>query len=92
MKQGWLEVDLGNDKRFDTVVIQEGWGRIQRFDLQVKDGERWRTLLEGTTVGLHFVRQFALTSARFIRLNIHEASDVPTIWEFQLSDRSEVPK
>ncbi len=91
-RRGWLEIDLGAKKRFDMVVIQEGWGRIQRFDLQVKEGDRWRTLLEGTTVGTYFVRQCEPTSSRLIRLNIHEASDVPTIWEFQIFDRSEVQR
>jgi alpha-L-fucosidase len=92
MKQGWLEIDLGDEKRFDTVTIQEGWGRIRRFDLQANESGEWRTLLEGTAVGPHFVRKFAPTSARYIRLNIHEANDVPTIWEFQLFDCSEVPR
>ena len=91
-KQGWLEVDLGDKKRFNTVVIQEGWGRTERFDLQVREGHQWRTILDGKTMGPHFQREFGPVEGRFVRLNIHEASDVPTIWEFQLFDRSEVPR
>jgi alpha-L-fucosidase len=83
-KQGWLELDLGTAGRFDSVLIQEGWGRIQRFELQVKDNDQWRTLLQGKTIGPHFLRSIPPTTARHVRLNILEASDVPTIWEFQL--------
>jgi alpha-L-fucosidase len=86
-KQGWLEVDLGDEKRFDAVVIQEGWGRIQRFALQFKDGDQWRTILDGKIIGPHFRREFDAVEARFVRLNILDAGDVPTIWEFQVFDR-----
>ena len=75
-----------------TAVIQEGWGRVQRFDVQAKEGDQWHTVLEGKTIGPHFERQFIPVRSQFVRLNIHEASDVPTIWEFHVFDRSEVPK
>lgn len=91
-KRGWLEVDLGDEKRFDTVVIQEGWGRIQRFDIQFKEGDQWRTILDGKTIGPNFRREFDPVEARFVRLNILDAGDVPTIWEFQVFDRFEGPK
>jgi alpha-L-fucosidase len=91
-KRGWLEVDLGDEKRFDSVVIQEGWGRIQRFDIQFKEGDQWRTILDGKTIGPNFRREFDPMEARFVRLNILDAGDVPTIWEFQVFDRFEGPK
>ena len=44
-KNGWLELDLGNPKQFNSILIEEGWGRIQRFEIQVKDNDQWRTIL-----------------------------------------------
>ena len=85
-KRGWLELDLGRAKRFNAVLIEEGWGRIQRFEIQVKDNDKWRTIIKGKEVGPYFLRQITTTNARNIRLKILEARDVPTIWEFQLLD------
>jgi alpha-L-fucosidase len=85
-KQGWLELDLGSAKQFDAVLIEEGWGRIQCFGIQVKDNDQWRTIFEGKEIGPYFLRHISPTTARYVRLNILEARDVPTIWEFQLFD------
>jgi alpha-L-fucosidase len=85
-KQGWLQLDLGSAKRFDAVLVEEGWGRIQRFELQVKDNGQWRTIVAGKEIGPYSLRQITPTTARNVRLNILAARDVPTIWEFQLLD------
>lgn len=87
-KKGWLELDLGMTKQFDSILIDEGWDRTQRFELQVKDNDQWRTILEGKTIGRSFSRKVPPIKARYVRLNILEAKDVPTIWEFQLFDES----
>jgi alpha-L-fucosidase len=84
MTSAQLEIDLGRVKTFDTVVINEGWDRIRRFELQYElDGE-WRTCLEGTLVGTDYEKQFESVAAQRVRLNILEATDGPTMWEFQL--------
>ena len=85
-KQGWLELDLGSVKQFDSILIEEGWGRIQRFELQIQAGNQWRTMLEGQTIGPYFLRDVPRAEARRVRLNILEATNTPTIWEFQLFD------
>jgi alpha-L-fucosidase len=83
-KDGWLELDLGRVKRFDSILIEEGWGRIERFQIQVQDNGQWRTILEGKEIGPYFLQKIPSTAARYVRLNILSARDVPTIWEFQL--------
>lgn len=84
-KQAWLEVDLGKPQSFDRVQIEEAYaGRVKKFELQWKDGEEWRTIFAGTTLGEHFAQKFAPVTAQVVRLNILEASEGPTIWEFQL--------
>ena len=40
--------------------------------------------LEGTLVGPDYERRFAPVAARRVRLKILEATDGPTLWEFQL--------
>lgn len=83
-RSGWLEVDLGEEKTFNRVLILENpWNRVRRFQLQYRDGEAWRTFHEGTTLG-EFHLSFEPIKARHVRLNVLEATDVPTIWEVAL--------
>ncbi|MEA3226193.1 MAG: discoidin domain-containing protein [Planctomycetota bacterium] len=84
VKNAWLEVDLRKTKTFDTVVISEGWDRIRKFQLQYESDGEWRIFLEGTLVGQDYEKQFKPVTARRVRLNILEATDGPTLWEFQL--------
>ena len=93
-KSGWLEVDLGQPATFDRVQISEcveHGQRIQKFSLQYKKDGEWTTCLDGTTIGRDYHRSFAPVSARFVRLQILQASDGPTISEFQLFAPKRVP-
>jgi alpha-L-fucosidase len=86
-RSAWLEVDLGKPATFGRTLIDEcdDYGkRIRKFELQYKDGEEWKTFLEGTEVGKGYSKEFAPVTARFVRLNIPDATDGPTIREFQL--------
>jgi alpha-L-fucosidase len=80
----WLEVDLGNAKKFNRAMISEGWDRTKEFELQTKYGQTWHTFFKGTTIGQNLKISFEPVTARRIRLNILEATDGPTIWEFQV--------
>ena len=84
VKSALLEIDLGQTGTFDTVIINEGWDRIRRFQLQYELDGKWRILLEGTLVGADYEKKFKPVTARRVRLNILEATDGPTLWEFQL--------
>ena len=83
-----LEVDLGKPTRIGRVTIDEctryGGGRVRTFRLEAETNGAWRTVLEGGKIGRHFTRTFDPVTARRVRLSILEASDGPTIWEFQL--------
>ena len=83
-RSGWLQVDLGRPTTIDRVTILEAYGRTRQFELEVKDGGDWRTCLKGTKIGESYSKQFHPVTAQIVRLNILEATDVPTIWEFQL--------
>ena len=83
-RSGWLEVDFGADRTFDKVLILEAsWNRVRKFELQCLDGETWRVFFEGTTLGNVLIRLKPVTAQR-VRLNVLEATDVPTIWEVSL--------
>jgi alpha-L-fucosidase len=81
---GWLEVDLGEETTVSRAVIQEGWDRTRKFSVQYKVGDEWRDAAAGTTIGANWELRFAPVKAQVFRLNIADATDVPTIWEFQL--------
>ncbi len=85
----WLEVDLGKAKKINGVRIIEvvEFGeRVRKFALEYKVEERgeWRTILMGTKLGANYLRRFVPITARYWRLNILEATEGPTIYEFQL--------
>lgn len=81
----WLEVDLGSEQTFDHGMISEAYpNRIQSFELQRKVGEVWETFYRGTKLSAEFTFKFKPASARYVRLNVLQATIGPTIWEFQL--------
>ena len=83
--EAWLEVDLGQSTSISRVVIDEAYeDRIRKFELQAQQGDDWQTIFAGETVGRNFTRKFPPITARRVRLNILEATEGPTIWEFQL--------
>jgi len=83
--QAWLELDLGRPTTFKHAWISEAFpNRVQRFELQWLDGTEWKTFCTGTTIGESWSKSFAPVTARRVRLNVPEATDGPTIWEFQL--------
>jgi len=77
-------VDLGSPVTFSRVAIKEAYDRVRRFELQYKDGATWKTFLEGTRIGEDHTKDFDPVTAQLVRLNILEATDGPTLWEFQL--------
>jgi alpha-L-fucosidase len=83
-RAGWLEVDLGEETTVSRAVIQEGWDRTRKFSVQYKVGDEWRDAAAGTTIGANRELRFAPVKAQVFRLNIADATDVPTILEFQL--------
>ncbi|HPD28809.1 MAG TPA: alpha-L-fucosidase [Phycisphaerae bacterium] len=83
-KQAWLEVDLGEPTTIGRAVISEAFDRVRAFELQYRDGQEWRTFARGSTIGADKLITFAPVTADRVRLNITEATEGPTIWEFQL--------
>jgi alpha-L-fucosidase len=83
-QKAWLEVDLGRPATFNRVKINEEYDRVREFELQYREGGRWKTFARGTKLGHDYSKQFEPVKARYVRLNILNATDGPTICEFQL--------
>jgi alpha-L-fucosidase len=82
--EAWLNVDLGEPKTFNRAFLGEAYDRVQSFELQYKRGEEWVTVARGDKIGKELTLNFEPVTARVVRLNVLQAADGPTIWEFQL--------
>ena len=84
--EAWIEVNLGKPREITRVRINEPkeYARVKSFELQHRDGEAWKTFHEGTTIGPNWTQSITPITAQHVRLSILEATDGPTIWEFQL--------
>ena len=86
-RSGWIEVDLTEPMEVKKVVISEiAYPRTRQFKIEVRSREtdEWQTVYQGTTIEkANFTVPFEKpVTARFVRLNILEATEVPTIEEF----------
>lgn len=81
-----LDVDLLNDERIGRVAISELEPRITKFQIEYRTDESqpWQVALSGNKAGKAFNAKFPPVKARYIRLNILDATFAPTIWEFEL--------
>ena len=87
-KQAWIATDLGKLLTIQRVRIEEAYaGRVQKFEFQYRDGQAWKTIFAGTTLGWDFQHRFEPVTAREFRLNILEASDGPTIADIEVFEK-----
>jgi hypothetical protein len=80
----WIAVDLRKEKAVCGVRIDETYNRVQKFEFQYRDGNEWKTIFAGTTLGGQFQHRFAAVTAREFRLNILAALENPSINEIEL--------
>jgi alpha-L-fucosidase len=87
-KQAWIAVDFFKPRTVGRVRISEAYpNRVQKFEFQSRNGDNWKTIFSGTTLGDDFERTFASVTAREFRLNILDASEGPTINEIELLEK-----
>ena len=58
--------------------------RVQQFEIQYRDHDDWKTIIDGTTLGENYNQSFAPVTAAEFRLNILDATQGPTINEIEL--------
>ncbi len=83
----WLEVDLGKPVTIGRAVIEQAFPELQRvrkFAIEYWQDGSWRPCYQGENLGDTLEVTFRPITAQRVRLNIIEASDGPTIWEFEL--------
>ena len=82
--KAWLTIDLEKEETFSKIIIREAYNRIQDFELQIKDDERWKTFYHGKKIGEKGIFNFDPITSQYLRLNILKATDGPTLWEVQI--------
>ncbi|MHB1457724.1 MAG: discoidin domain-containing protein, partial [Armatimonadota bacterium] len=86
VKSAYLDVDMGKSVTFDTILIDEaGYERVRSFELQCRDASDWRTFYQGTTIGAEKTIKVEPVTARYVRLNVLESTEGPTISEFRIN-------
>ncbi len=83
-----VSVDLQAEYEVSCARLSDApFCRTRLFTLEAKVGDAWKKVAEGTTIGDAFSLSFPPVKARFFRLNIVQASDTPTLAEFQLFEK-----
>jgi len=83
----WLEVDLGKPAEIGRTLIKQAFPelkRIRKYSIEYWSGSQWKPCFEGENLPETLDTTFKPFTAQRVRLNITEATDGPTIWEFQL--------
>ena len=83
----WLELDLGRPLTFSRVTVKQAYPeleRIRKFSVERFVEGRWEPCFTGERLGPKLNARFAPVTAQRVRLNIAEATDGPTIEEFEL--------
>jgi alpha-L-fucosidase len=86
-KAAWLEIDLGKPATFNRAVIRQAFPelkRVRKFAIEYYQADQWKPCYQGEDLGAKLVAKFEPVTAQRVRLNITEATDGPTIFEFQL--------
>ena len=81
-----LQVNLGAGATFDRAMIDDD-GTVTAFEIQAQVGQQWKTVYSGKTIGKRLSARFEPVTAQQVRLNILEARETPSIWEFQVYGR-----
>ena len=84
----WLEVDLGTDTTFNTVLLKPFEDRISAYRIQFWDGANWADAFAARDLGPAPNRaSFPAVTARRVRLLITAAKAPPAIAEFEIGNR-----
>jgi len=77
-----MEVDLGGPATFDRAMIREHTAlgqRVRAFALEAWDGQAWKPLGRGQTIGYKRLLRFPPVTAAKVRLKIEDARACPTV-------------
>ena len=83
----WLELDLLKPETVGRAVIKQAFPelrRVRKFTIEYWQDSDWRVCYRGTNLDAVLSVTFEPFTAQKVRLNITDAADGPTIFEFQL--------
>jgi alpha-L-fucosidase len=86
-KSAWLEVDLGKPTLIGRAAVEQAYPELQRcrkYAIEYWQDDQWRACYRGENLPASLDVSFDPVTAQRVRLNITEATDGPTIWEFSL--------
>jgi alpha-L-fucosidase len=79
-----LTIDFGQPTTFNRFLVQEYirlGQRVQKFSVEVYDGDGWNEIASGTTIGYKRILRFPDVTTLKLRLNILAAKGCPAISE-----------
>lgn len=85
--ESWLEVDLQQPTTFNVAMVQEHIAegqRVSRYRIEAWDGNNWKVIARGTTIGYKKLDRFEKVTAVKVRLVIESALAEPLIQSFGL--------
>ena len=85
-----ITLDLRKPTTFDVLMLQENiriGQRIEKFVLEAKVGNSWKTIAEGSTVGYKRLLRFNPITAQHVRLRIISSRLNPTLTSIGLYKR-----
>jgi alpha-L-fucosidase len=87
IRNAWIEIDLGSPQRIGRALINQAFPelrRIRKFTIEYWNDNQWKSCFKGENPGEITEVSFNPVNAQRVRLNITEATEGPTIWEFQV--------
>jgi alpha-L-fucosidase len=85
--EGALEVDLGEPVTFNVAMVKEYIAlgqRVESYSIEAWDGQKWKNIAEGTTIGHKKLDRFPDVTASKLRLNITRSQATPLIRKFSI--------
>ncbi len=82
-----VEIDLKSPKSFNSIVLQESMEfgqRIATFSIEVWDGEKYKEIAKGTTIGRKRILQFEPQQASKLRILIKQSKAAPVLNTIEL--------
>jgi len=89
--KGVLEVDLVGKVTFNVAMLQEyipQGQRVESYSIEAWDGDDWREIAKGTTIGHKKLDRFDDVTTSKVRLNILQSQFTPQIRTFGLYKRN----
>ena len=84
----WIGAKYANEVMISSVSISEVFDRIRSFEIQYLDGDVWKTITTGTTLGGNYEISFTPVKTTAIRLLINtdglQIWETPSISEFKI--------